>query len=115
MAGHGLTGLAAADDSDGDGIPAAVEFATGLNPTLRDGRKISTTLDAGGSALTLAYPIRLPSSARYSLTPAWSPDLVTPFEPFTVNPQPGADGLARVVLPLAGGKGFLRLENRTVP
>lgn len=115
MAGYGLTGLPAADDSDGDGIPAAVEFATGLNPTLRDARKISATLDGGGGALTLAYPIRLPASARYSLTPAWSPDLVTPFEAFTLLPQTGADGLARAVLPLGGGRGFLRLESRTVP
>ena len=35
MTGHGLAGLTESDDSDGDGVPAAVEFALGLNRTLR--------------------------------------------------------------------------------
>jgi hypothetical protein len=116
MSGFGLGGLSAADDSDGDGIPAAVEFATGLNPTLHDSRRISSRrVDAGGAALELSYPVRLPVSPRYALAPTWSPDLATPFEAFSVPPATGADGLARTVLPVAAGRGFLRLESRVTP
>ena len=117
MSNYGLTSLPASDDSDGDGIPASVEFATGLNPTLRDSRKISSAwIDNGGTpALDLSYPIRLPVSSRYSLTPAYSADLTTPFAPFTVLPTTGADGLAHAVLPLSGGKGFMRLESTVGP
>jgi hypothetical protein len=117
MSNYGLTGLPASDDSDGDGIPASVEFATGLNPTLRDSRKISSAwIDNGGTpALDLSYPIRLPVSSRYSLTPAYSADLTTPFAPFTILPATGVDGLAHAVLPLSGGKGFMRLESTVEP
>jgi hypothetical protein len=117
MAGFGLTGLPANDDSDGDGIPASVEFALGLNPTLRDAHKVNSALvDNGGSpALDLAYPIRLPVSSRYSLAPAWTSDLTTPFAPFSVLPATGTDGLAHAMFPLAGGTGFLRLESRVGP
>lgn len=117
MAGHGFAGLAGSDDSDGDGIPASVEFALGLNPTLRDSRKtISSVVDNGGDPmLELAYPIRLPVSAHYSLAPAWSEDLTSGFTPFAVLPTPGSDGLARAWFPVAAGKGFLRLESTLSP
>jgi hypothetical protein len=117
LGAYGLTGLPPADDSDGDGLPASVEFALGLNPTLRDAWKVrSSVTDPGtGLELELAYPIRLPVSVRYSLAPAYSPDLLAPFAPFPVLPQTGPDGLARARLPLSGDKGFLRLESTIQP
>lgn len=117
MDGYGLTGLPGSNDSDGDGIPASVEFALGLNPILRDSRKVNTSLvDNGGNPmLELAYPVRLPSSTRYALTPAWSADLTSGFAAFTVLPTPGSDGLARAWLPVSGGRGFLRLESSPSP
>ncbi|MCX6865411.1 MAG: hypothetical protein NTV46_04185, partial [Verrucomicrobia bacterium] len=97
MTGFGLTGLTESDDSDGDGVPAAVEFALGLNPTLRDSHKITSALmyNNGIPALELAYPIRLPVSSHYALAPASSVDLTSPFIPFAVPPVPGTDGIAR--------------------
>ena len=117
MAGYGLTGLAESDDSDGDGVPAAVEFALGLNPTLRDSNHITSAVVAngGGPALELAYPLRLPVSARYALAPASATDLTAAFTPFAALPAPGADGLARARLPLAGHSGFLRLQSTLAP
>ncbi len=117
MSNFGLTGMSASDDSDGDGIPASVEFATGLNPVLHDSRKITFGwVDSGGTpALDLSYPIRLPVSTRYSLTPAYSADLTTPFAPFTILPATGGDGLAHAVLPLSGPTGFVRLEATVGP
>jgi lysophospholipase L1-like esterase len=117
MTGYGLTGLTGSDDADGDGVANAVEFALGLNPILHDSSKITTAIvDTNGSrVLELAYPIRLPGSARYSLAPASSPDLTTPFTPFAVPPVPGTDGLARARLPLAGPRGFLRLQSTLAP
>jgi lysophospholipase L1-like esterase len=114
MSAFGLAGLSHMDDSDGDGITAAVEFALGLNPTLRDASKVSTRV-TDAAELELAYPIRLPVSARYSLAPAWSPDLASPFLPFSVPPQTGSDGLARARLPVSGGTGFLRLQTAIQP
>ena len=72
MGCFGLTGLSGSNDSDGDGLAASVEFATGLNPTLHDSRLISCSVvpNGGGSALDLAYPIRLSVSSRYTLKPA---------------------------------------------
>lgn len=117
MTCFGLPGHAESDDTDGDGIPAAVEFALGLNPILRDGHKLSSAMvsHAGNPALALVYPIRLPASAHYSLAPASSPDLSTPFVRFAIVPVPETDGLARAVLPLTGGTGFLRLESTITP
>jgi len=112
MTAYGLTGRDGSDDSDGDGIPAAVEFALGLNPTLRDTDKITTAIvsNTGGPALDLAYPIRLPASTRFSLAPAFAPGLTSPFTPFTTTPAVGADGLAHARLPLTAPHGFLRLQ-----
>lgn len=117
MTAYGLTGLPHTDDSDGDGIPASVEFAMGLNPALPDSRKTGTGVrDYGqGPIFELAYPIRLPVSARYSLAPAHSPDLAGPFTPFAVLPQTGPDGLARAWLPVDAGGGFLRLQSILPP
>lgn len=117
MTAFGLTGLPHDNDSDGDGLAAAVEFAVGLDPTRRDAWKVSSAVtDYGqGPLLELAYPIRLPASSRYSLSPAYSYDLTPPFTPFAVLPQTGPDGLARAWLPLSGGSGFLRLESTLAP
>jgi len=116
-AGYSLSGLSAADDSDGDGIAAAVEFTLGLDPTLRDAHKVSSALvdSGGGAVLELAYPIRLPVSTRYSLAPAWTLDLATPFTPFSPPPQTGTDGLARAWFPVNGSRGFMRLESTIAP
>ncbi|MCU0779014.1 MAG: SGNH/GDSL hydrolase family protein [Akkermansiaceae bacterium] len=117
MSAFGLSGLPQSDDSDGDGISAAVEFALGLNPTLRDASKVRSGMANSGTGpvFELAYPIRLPVTARYSLAPAWSPDLASPFLPFSVLPQTESDGLARARLPLSGGTGFLRLQTTIQP
>jgi lysophospholipase L1-like esterase len=114
MDAYGLTGLPQTDDSDGDGTPASVEFALGLNPTLRDSWKVRSKVTAA-SEFELAYPIRLPVSTRYSLAPAYSPDLTTPFTPFAILPQLESDGLARARLPVSGGAGFLRLQSTVSP
>jgi lysophospholipase L1-like esterase len=114
MSAYGLTGLSPADDSDGDGLPASMEFALGLNPTLHDAWKVSSQV-TDAAQLELAYPIRLPVSVRYSLAPAYSPDLASPFIPFSILPQLEPDGLARARLPISGGKGFLRLESTIQP
>lgn len=117
MTGFGLTGLTGSDDSDGDQVSAAVEFALGLNPTLRDSHKITSALvdNNGIPALELAYPIRLPDSIHYALAPASSVDLTSPFIPFSVPPVPGSDGIARARLPLLGPRGFLRLQSMVTP
>ncbi len=111
MAGHGLAGRPETDDSDHDGVPAGVEFAAGLNPTLHDGARIRARLvdSAGQPALELAYPVRLPGSARCSLRPAAGP-APDALAPFATPPTPGADGLARALLPADGTRGFIRLE-----
>lgn len=111
MTAFGLTGLSARDDSDGDGITAGVEFALGLNPTLRDSDMISTRIT--GNALELAYPIRLPVSSRYILTPTHSANL-TSFTAVSPLPAVGVDGLAHARLPTSSARGFMRLE-ATVP
>ncbi len=105
LSAYRLTG-SATDDSDGDGLPNAVEFASGLDPTLNDATRIRTTLTSGN--LELAFPRRLPTSPNFTLqaqsatTPAgqWS----------TVTPVPGTDGLLRASLPVGPAPGFLRLR-----
>lgn len=107
MTGFGIASLNANDDSDGDGIPAAVEFATGLNPTLRDSEQITTAISNG--MLELAYRTRLPSSGRYTITPVTSANPAGPYSPLPV-PVPDASGVSRATLPLGAGPGFLRLQ-----
>lgn len=112
MTGFGKLGLPVTDDSDGDGLNAGVEFSLGLNPAYRDSYKVSTGIV--GNALELSYPIRLPSTTRFTLTPAWSANLTSPFTPLSPLPTTGPDGLAHARLPLTASKGFLRLQ-ATVP
>jgi hypothetical protein len=97
MTGFGLTGLTGSDDSDGDGVSATVEFALGLNPTLRDSHKITSALvdNNGIPALELAYPIRLPVSSHYALAPASSVDLTSPFIPLHPLCRPADAGHRR--------------------
>lgn len=118
MASYGLAGLGPDDDSDGDGIPAGVEFALGLNPILRDSHKVGSALRGteSGPVLELSYSVRLPASTRFSLAPAFSADLAGPFTPFDPAPQPGPDGLERAWLPIGPAtRGFLRLESEITP
>lgn len=117
MTCHGLDGLPGSDDSDGDLVCAAIEFATGLDPTLRDGNRIRSLMveQAGSPALELVYPIRLPSSAHYSLAPAAANELGTTFVPLVPAPVVGDDGYAHAQLPVTGCRGFLRLETTTEP
>ncbi|MBC8003807.1 MAG: hypothetical protein H7X97_14590, partial [Opitutaceae bacterium] len=113
MTGHARTGLPTSDDSDGDGIPAGVEFAVGLNPALHDSGVIASRVV--GSEFELAYPLRLNSSANFSLAPASSTNLAGPFTPFPVLPVPGPDGLSRARIPLAPSPGFIRLQSTVNP
>lgn len=99
--------LPPSDDTDGDGILAGVEYALGLNPARHDSWKVTSRIV--GSELELAYPARLPVSARYSFTPESATTLPEPFTPFVTQPAEGTDGLHRARIPLGAGKGFLRL------
>lgn len=114
--GFNLPGLAQHDDSDGDGIPAALEFALGLDPTLHDGRHLRHRITGGAvPTFEIAYPRRLPASTRFTLTATTQTDLEGPFAP--VIPQPttaGPDGLLRAAIPLSN-RGFLRLESTVSP
>ncbi len=101
------------DDSDGDGISAGVEFATGLDPARNDSDLI--TQKVVGGELQLAYPTRLASSARYTLVPESSSNLVAPFTPFPTIPPADADGLTRARLPVGQNPGFLRLKTVVTP
>ncbi|MEO5913461.1 MAG: SGNH/GDSL hydrolase family protein [Luteolibacter sp.] len=109
---YGLNGLPASNDADGDGIPAGTEFAMGLNPLLNDADLVNTGIVAG--ALDFSYPIRLPSSAMFTLVPESSTTLTAPFTPFAVVPTTGADGLAHARLTLGATPKFLRVK-ATIP
>lgn len=111
MTNSGLPGGTAADDSDGDGISAAVEFALGLDPTRNDADYVITGVTA--NSLDLAYPLRLPSSPHFTLVPESSATLIGGFTPFSTLPTVAADGLYHATFPLTGGKGFLRLKATT--
>ncbi len=110
MTRNGLDGLSATDDSDGDSVPAGLEFATGLDPRRNDSEFISSSVtEIGGSgALQLSFPVRLPTSSNFSLTAAASADLSVPFS--AVSATAGADGLSRAEIPLNARAGFMRLE-----
>ncbi len=97
----------ASDDSDRDGIPAGTEYALGLNPLRRDADYLSSGVVGG--QLEIAYPRRLPSSTRFTLTPESSATLASPFTPMA-PPLIGADGLYRARLPVSSSPGFLRLK-----
>jgi len=85
-----------------------VEFGAGLDPSRNDSESLGLRTITG--YLELSYPIRLPVSSRYSLAPARSTNLTTPFTAIAPLPIPGADGLARAVMPLSSGSGFMRLQ-----
>ncbi|MGJ8724884.1 MAG: SGNH/GDSL hydrolase family protein [Roseibacillus sp.] len=106
-----LPSLSEQDDSDQDGFPAALEFALGLNPLLKDSHKVrcSTEPHNGQPHLTLAYPQRLPSSTHVTLLPMTTTDLSTPFQALPLPPIE-SDGLFRAQIPHTPNKGFLRLE-----
>lgn len=103
-----LPGRPLSDDSDGDGIPAGMEFALGLEPNKKDADRIGSRVAAEG--LELTYPIRVPNSSHFTLAPEWSTDLSSPFTPFAVAPIVGEDGLSRAILPISDSHGFLRLR-----
>jgi lysophospholipase L1-like esterase len=117
MTCHALPGASESDDSDHDHLPAGLEFALGLDPTVNDAGKVTVRRidNAGAPALEVSYPVRLPASTEVALTPASSATLGSPFNPFATNPAPGPDGLARAVLPLDDTRGFLRLEATITP
>ncbi|MBB5352082.1 hypothetical protein HNR46_002323 [Haloferula luteola] len=110
MGGFGIAGAAEDDDSDGDGIPAAVEFGLGLDPTYPDADEITTQW--GDSSFTLRYPLRLPDTLQVTVDPANSDDLRT-FAPVTPRPTVGASGYATATT--TGSQGFLRLEATLAP
>lgn len=106
-ANYSVPTLTPADDSDGDGISAAVEFATGLNPLRHDSWKISSKVTGG--QLELVYPRRVPNVDRFTLTVESSSTLASPFTTVT-SPAASADGLIHASVPASGSKGFLRLK-----
>lgn len=111
----GLTGASVTDDSDRDGLQAGLEFALGLNPAAHDSSAVSSGLveEGGTTFLELAYPTRLVSSSRYTLTPVSSNDLS--FAPLLPAPAPDADGLTRARIPVTAGQGFLQLQVEVGP
>jgi hypothetical protein len=113
MTGFGLTGGVDSSDADGDGIPAGIEFALGLNPTLSDADQVTTSLVSNGTQLQLAYPKRLNSSTRFTLQATTSSNPSLPFTP--VTPVTGSDGLNRATIPIGSTPGFLRLQSTIAP
>ncbi|MEO5916432.1 MAG: SGNH/GDSL hydrolase family protein [Luteolibacter sp.] len=98
MSAYGKEGLPANDDSDGDGIPASVEFATGLNPKLQDSDQIFTIIR--GNNRDFSYPIRLPDSKHFTLRAIYSSGPGSQSTPITPDPTTGSDGYAHVILPV---------------
>lgn len=116
MTGFGLAGGTENSDADGDSVAAGMEFALGLNPTLRDGDQVSSSLTGGGTVLQLAYPRRLTSSTRYTLQATTSATLgAGSFLPVSPAPTVGSDGRLRAEIPTGNAPGFLRLESSLVP
>lgn len=98
MSGYRKGGLSRSDDSDGDGIPASVEFATGLNPRLKDSDQIATAIR--GDTRDFFYPVRLPASRHFTLRALYASDPTAQPTPFEPNPTTEADGYAHVRLPV---------------
>ncbi|GAA5481837.1 SGNH/GDSL hydrolase family protein [Haloferula sargassicola] len=111
MTGFQLTGLGESDDSDGDGIPAVVEFALGLDPTYPDSDFVS--LESTGSGYELRYPIRLPSTTEVTVD-AETGLTLDDFTPVTPSPTVAADGYAHAPLP-GDNQAFIRLNANTSP
>lgn len=118
MTGFGLTGGTDVSDVDGDRIPAGVEFALGLNPTLRDADQVTTSIVpiTGGFALQMAFPKRLPTSPNFTLQATTSTNPATPFVAVAPAPVLGSDGLYRAQVPVTpGGRAFMRLQGTVTP
>lgn len=96
MSGYGKGGLPQSDDSDGDGISASVEFATGLNPKLKDSDRIVSVLR--GNTRDFSYPIRLPASKHFTLSALYASGPTAQPTPVYPNPTTEADGYAHVRL-----------------
>lgn len=109
---YGLPGDLHAD-TDGDGLKDGLEFGLGLDPTRWDSHRVTSGLVEGGTMLELAYPRRLDASAQVTLEALGSTDLN--FTPLSPQPTPGADGLLRARIPVAGQKGFLKLRATAGP
>jgi len=107
MAGYGKGGLPRSDDSDGDGITASVEFATGLNPRLKDSDQIASVVR--GDTRDFFYPIRLPDSKHFTLRALYAATPVSQPTPIKPNPTTEADGYAHVRLPVTD-TGTIRLR-----
>ena len=110
-ASYGLPGISPDADADGDGIPAGVEFALGLNPILRDADLVSHSIvhANGSSFFELAFPERLPGSPRYTLQPITASSPAGPYTP--VAPALGTDGNYRAQIPITQSPAFMRLES----
>jgi len=109
---YSLVNATPTDDGDADQIPAALEFALGLNPLFDDSHKLDFQTDE--NSLQITYPVRLPSSSHVTLLPQSSDSLEPPFSPLTPIPTRDADNLVRAQLPITDDRGFLRL-NATIP
>lgn len=107
MSGYGKGGLPRSDDSDGDGVTASVEFATGLNPGLEDSDQIASVVR--GNTRDFFYPIRLPDSRHFTLGAFYASGPDAQSTPIRPNPTTGADGYAHVRLP-ATDVGTIRLR-----
>lgn len=109
MDGFGIPGLGKNDDSDGDGLPAAIEFGLGLDPTYPDANFVKTRFTP--SAIDLTYPIRLPNTVKVVVDAEISTDLAN-FTPISPRPMPAADGYAHASLSIIpGAKGFIRINS----
>ena len=107
MSGFGKGGLPQSDDSDHDGVTAAVEFATGLNPGLKDSDQIASVVR--GDTRDFFYPIRLPDSRHFTLRAFYASGPDAQPTPITPNPTTEADGYAHVRLPVTD-VGTIRLH-----
>lgn len=106
LAGYGLAGAAPTDDNDGDGLPNALEFAAGLDPTINDAQQVQ--FNTSPFQVEIAYPQRLGASANFTLQPEHATSPGGPWSPFAATL--GADGLYRASVPVWLNTGFLRLR-----
>ena len=114
MSGYGLAGQPETSDSDGDGIPAGIEFGIGLDPGYHDAHLIRTRRVPSG--IQLSYTLRLPSTSRVAIDAQISSALGS-FSNLSPRPtiQP-ATGRATALLPYStGSRGFIRLKSTVAP
>ncbi len=122
--GGGPTSLGPVSDSDYDGLPAMIEYALGLNPSLPsgNGRPFSgTVLHQGQIYLTLTYRRSVSASQTAAMVVALSTELGVWLDdqtvPVSTVPAPGEPGIELVTvrsnLPLGSRPGeYLRVEAR---